>query len=319
MTTATAHHVVTRPVVNMPGMYRTIRPVSKRVAVPGTNASIATYASKLRYLARRRGNTMMLVSSITIGDITVETERPTGGVIPRGVKDGQTVLLQMASWSLPAGQTCPGKVATTDTHICGHCLADGASAKITATGKRAVRGGNYGRTSTKRAQRLRYEWTIESLKSAEGRDAWVETMIAHVRRETRYLKQYRPHESGDLFAPRYVAMWRRVIEATPEVEYWISTRTHHGAVGGFGTVLGDAVRGLRSLPNVYLRESSLDMDAEPPATDPIYGTTVVTNHDHPWLSVNGGNVHLCPAHSNGNVCGPCGACFSPVRVGFQYH
>jgi hypothetical protein len=301
--------------IDMPKMFRKVEPGGRFFAVPGTitpdcasGNNVFTYADKLRYRATRRGGTMFF-----------EDGTPTGGATPRTVKEGETVLLQIPSFSLPAGTTCPGKVASTAAHICASCLADGESLKVSTKGKAAKRGGNYRNASVKNAQRNRYQWVANALKSKDGRDAWVAYMIAGVRAQTRYIKMFRIHDSGDMMSAAYVAMWRRIARALPDVSFWVSTRSWHGKAGAAGTLLGDAVRGLRTEPNVYVRFSALTVDDGVPTEDPIYGTTVVSHDRHAWLDVNGGNVHLCPAQDQGNVCGDCRTCFTPTPVAFRYH
>ena len=195
--------------IDMPKMFRKVEPGGRFFAVPGTitpdcasGNNVFTYADKLRYRATRRGGTMFF-----------EDGTPTGGATPRTVKEGETVLLQIPSFSLPAGTTCPGKVASTAAHICASCLADGESLKVSTKGKAAKRGGNYRNASVKNAQRNRYQWVANALKSKDGRDAWVAYMIAGVRAQTRYIKMFRIHDSGDMMSAAYVAMWRRIARA----------------------------------------------------------------------------------------------------------
>jgi hypothetical protein len=302
-------------VFDMPNTFRTVEPGGRFFAVPGTitpdcksGNNVFAYPSKLRYRATRIGGVMYF-----------EDGTPTGGATPRTVKEGETVLLQIPSFSLPAGTTCPGKVAATAADTCASCLADGESIKVTPAGKASRRGGNYGNENVKDAQRNRYKWVANALKTKQGRDEWVAYMIEGVRAQTRYIKMCRIHDSGDMMSAAYVAMWRRVARALPDVSFWVSTRSWHGKAGAAGTLLGDAIRGLRTEPNVYVRFSALQVNDNVPTEDPVYGTAVVSHSRHAWLDVNGGNVHLCPAHENGNVCGDCRTCFTPTPVAFRYH
>src|SRR5262245_39787138 len=93
---------------------------------------------------------------------------------PRAFVPGpKTLLLTEARkmprnfWSLPALEACPWKVSEGECAICGDCYAN----KGSYTQYPAV----------KRAQRARFDWTRESLKSETGTDTWVGLMVATMR------------------------------------------------------------------------------------------------------------------------------------------
>lgn len=300
---------------NVPARLKTRKLARRKWLVPGTSTTLVTYAEKLRYtLTNDRGV------------LRFQSGAPTGGKAPRTMANGDTALFQIPSWSIPAMTTCPGKVATALDDICSGCLAFGESTKVSATGKVAKRGGRYAIEDVKAAQMARFVWTAQSMKTQAGRDAWVDLMTRTIRAMTATVKLYRIHDSGDFFSPVYVGMWRKVVRALPDVQFWASTRSYHGRAAGDGTLLGMAVRGLRSEPNVAVRFSGLKVNGPVPTDDPVYGTTVVTHDRHGWLDANGGDVHLCPARTQGNVCGGCvgpsgtvPACFDAVPVAFRYH
>lgn len=292
---------------NLPKILQTVTPRGNEPILPGTKGIVSktgtcllTDPSKLRY---KTFVTNDIANVITDGNLLI----------------GKNVLAQCFSWSLPARITCPDALATEFGHICFHCLADGKSAKITVTGKAGKRGGNYARQSVIDAQMARLFWTLRLIKTPEGREEWIETMVRSIKWATRVIKKFRIHDSGDFFNARYVAMWQEVIRRCPEVMFWASTRTHW-RFGAEGTVLGESVRCLRKMPNVVVRFSSLSIDVNVPDNDPLQGTTVITHSDHKFLRRNGGLVHHCPAHSQGNVCGSCNVCFvHDIPVAFEYH
>lgn len=82
------------------------------------------------------------------------------------------------SWSLPAHRSCP----RANGSICDNCYA----AK-----------GRYIMAKVRNAQNARFTWTVESMRTPEGRAFWVSTMTAAIRNE----KYFRVHDSGDMFNP----------------------------------------------------------------------------------------------------------------------
>ena len=71
-----------------------------------------------------------------------------------------TTAMSCPSFSIPAGFTCPGASKHPDSP-CAHCYACQ---------------GMYLLDTTARAQWIRYRWTRDCMKSAEGRMEWIETM-----------------------------------------------------------------------------------------------------------------------------------------------
>src|SRR5215472_844603 len=90
-------------------------------------------------------------------------------VLPYAPVPGTTVRLLTKtskmpgpSWSLPAHMACPRANGT----ICDSCYASK---------------GCYQYPSTHNAQQTRFQWTVESMRTAEGRKQWAETMISAIR------------------------------------------------------------------------------------------------------------------------------------------
>ena len=75
----------------------------------------------------------------------------------------------------------------------------------------------------KRAQRARFAWVRECLKSDEGTDAFVSTMVNTIRLTRN--PYFRVHDSGDLFSPAYTWAWLRIVQALPDVKFWFPTRS----------------------------------------------------------------------------------------------
>src|SRR5215471_16433024 len=93
----------------------------------------------------------------------------------------QTSKMPGPSWSLPAHKACPRANGT----ICDGCYASK---------------GCYRYSTTRNAQEVRFRWTVESVRTPEGRFVWIDTMAAAIA-ETG-CKYFRVHDSGDMFNNR---------------------------------------------------------------------------------------------------------------------
>jgi hypothetical protein len=91
------------------------------------------------------------------------------------------------------------------------------------------------------AQVLRYIWTRESMRTDEGIEAWVEAMVYAVDNakymleggkfgKTHYLPErfdgrfFRIHDSGDFFSRQYLAAWKAIADALPDITFWAPSR-----------------------------------------------------------------------------------------------
>src|SRR5690242_12459247 len=100
-----------------------------------------------------------------------------------------TTKMPGPSWSLPAHRACPRANGT----ICDTCYA----------GK-----GCYRYPSTRNAQALRFQWTVQSMRTAEGMATWVDTMTAAIAESG--CDYFRVHDSGDMFSAAYAQAWLEV-------------------------------------------------------------------------------------------------------------
>src|SRR5215468_2647692 len=116
----------------------------------------------------------------------------------------QTSKMPGPSWSLPAHRACPRANGT----ICDSCYA----AK-----------GCYRYSSTQNAQNARFAWTVESMRTAAGRQQWIAAMVAGIRESG--CTYFRVHDSGDMFNVAYAECWYAVCQALPAVRFWIPTRS----------------------------------------------------------------------------------------------
>jgi hypothetical protein len=160
------------------------------------------------------------------------------------------------SFSLPAGPiqsggSCPGAVAG-QSIVPVPALLSGARRVQSVIG-RPVRlqqavcqycyaeGGQYSTGQVQFAQVLRYIWTRESMRTDEGIEAWVEAMVYAVDNakymleggkfgKTHYLPErfdgrfFRIHDSGDFFSRQYLAAWKAIADALPDITFWAPSR-----------------------------------------------------------------------------------------------
>jgi hypothetical protein len=209
------------------------------------------------------------------------------------------------SFSLPAGESCPwalydnvaqGVVGT----ICGSCYAQK---------------GRYVMPNVANAQAVRFSWVRTCLRTAEGTDAFVSTMVSAITDAGN--SYFRVHDSGDFFCPAYVDAWARICAALPEVTFWFPTRTwrvltHPKTSAQTKSVWALALTGLCSLGNVRVRPSALFFNAPAPMVrNLIPGCSAGTTARDEGFT--------CPAASTGNTCGTCRTCFDSPETAVSYH
>lgn len=195
------------------------------------------------------------------------------------------------SFSLPARTTCPGKLDSDPDDVCFWCYAAGR--------------GNYRWTNTMRAQMARYLWTIDCMKTEAGRDHWVETMVAKIRK-TEKSGYFRLHDSGDFFNFKYVEMWTRVCRALPDIEFWSPTKSWWNVPPKFAA----ALRELAALPNVIIHPSGLKVDGPAPVVPGLSAGSRVATDD----------TFTCPASLQDGKCLGCRKCWEKDWVtAFKLH
>lgn len=188
-----------------------------------------------------------------------------------------------ASWALPAGPACPFMVVGEDT-ICGSCYANV---------------GRYRDDTHTRAMWARFDWVRECMKTPEGVDRFVDTMVRAIDGTRRLW--FRIHDSGDFFSERYARAWHRICSALSWVHFWGPTRSWRAP-------WLDALVELNALPNVAIRPSALHFDVPPPM---IQGLAAGTS-----VSVDAWD---CPAARNGGRCGDCRRCWVDKSQPTIYH
>jgi hypothetical protein len=197
------------------------------------------------------------------------------------IKLSVTSKLGCKSWSLQAGDTCPGSYARDGSLVdaCTGCYA---------------KGGNY---------RFRNVVAVREHNKADWqRASFVPEFVASLSGET----HFRWFDSGDMYS---VALARKILSimtATPHCKHWLPTRMYK--FSKFRGVLAQ----MEALPNVVVRRSS---DAVNGTFDATHGSTILPTPTAPK------GVTLCKAYAQQGQCMDCRACWSkdvPV-VGYVAH
>jgi len=209
-----------------------------------------------------------------------------------------TTAMSCPSFSLPAVYSCPGASKHPDSP-CAHCYACQ---------------GMYLLDSTARAQWIRYRWTRDCMRSALGREEWIETLAREI--SATGCGYFRWHDSGDLFSGAYVTMVAEVCRLTIHIRHWLPTQSFR--IAGIDSAIR---KHLLPLENVIVRPSTSKLDAFPPRLRSVgyaAGATVYTSS-----AKNHRSVRLCPKSTLGGSCASnnCRLCWDIPKsaVGFLVH
>jgi hypothetical protein len=235
-----------------------------------------------------------------------------------------TSKMPSASFSLPAFKACPSaflgdtaRIAPNGVRlnvdkgtICGNCYA----------GK-----GAYAWAPVKRAQDARFKFAVAAATNPNAGDEFVSVMTAAIegealRQQRRFYRGvsngtrpmgafravFRVHDSGDLFSPAYAALWVRICEGLPDVDFWFPTRQWRSK----NLHMLAVIHTLAALPNVSVRPSALRFeDAAPVIPGMSAGTTATATAGF-----------TCPAPLNDGKCGDCRACWTKdIEVSYHRH
>ena len=224
--------------------------------------------------------------------------------IPRAYVPETTTLLltearkmPCASWSLPAREACPYAFNAGKHSICANCYADK---------------GSYTQYPTvKAAQRKRFAWVRECLKTDEGTDSFVRTMVDVIRRAGN--PYFRVHDSGDLFSPAYTWAWVRIVQALPEIKFWFPTRSWRpltmAKISPATRMAWElALTALAGEPNVTVRPSALFFNAPAPRIPGLQAGSTAADD----------GSYSCPASKQDNECRDCRACWDKPETPISY-
>jgi Gene product 88 len=126
---------------------------------------------------------------------------------------------------------------------------------------------------------------------------WVEAITTLIRRSGD--AYFRWHDSGDVQSLEHLENIIAVAQSLPKVKFWLPTREYQ-TVEAYRRMKGRIPR------NLCIRYSAHMVNGPAPLR---YGLPVSTVSSTPDTVPPG--AHPCPAHTQGNKCGPCRACWNP--------
>jgi hypothetical protein len=148
----------------------------------------------------------------------------------------------MPNFSIPAGDTCPGK-----SEFCQGCYAQKGFFQM---------------------PRLKSSYT-QNLESTH-KDSFVHTMIGHIQQTTRKVKTFRIHVAGDFYSASYTRKWIAIVKALPDIQFYAYTRSWRVET------IKPALEELRALPNIQLF-ASVDVTIIEPAPEGWRVATIGTD------------------------------------------
>jgi hypothetical protein len=181
------------------------------------------------------------------------------------------------SWSLQAGDTCPGSINPVTKEVievCADCYAK--------TG--------FYRMDNVRAPRLhnRKDWK---------RPEWADDMVVALDNE----RWFRWFDSGDIYTAALAQKIYEVARRTPWCNHWIPSKSYNIPKIRYW------LDKLKELPNVSVRFSSPSTHGEYASE---HGSVVIQELTD---TIIGGPIHgtvkMCDAYTRGGKCGPCRACW----------
>lgn len=186
------------------------------------------------------------------------------------------------SWSLQAGDTCPGSKNKDGTWVdaCSGCYA---------------RFGNYVFPNVINVR--------ENNKKDWKRKAWIADMVSALIDEP----YFRWFDSGDMYSVALAKKMLQVMKQTPNTKHWLPTRMNK--FKKFANIIAE----MQALPNVMVRFSSDSILGE---FNEQHGSTIVPGYD----MVPAG-VKVCHAYKHEGKCNGCRSCWDkevPV-IGYPVH
>jgi len=134
---------------------------------------------------------------------------------------------------------------------------------------------------------------------------WLEkTIVAQINwgKNGHPLKCVRVHITGDFFSPEYIALWRRIISACPDTEFWTYTKNP------------DAENAFDDIDNMNVVKSII------PGYGFNFGRAGYVINLYKELTAAGIPTHICRCGIDKNQhCDSCGACRKLGRVLFLEH
>ena len=186
------------------------------------------------------------------------------------VKLSKPSKMPCKTWSLQAGDTCPGSINPVTKEpqpVCAFCYAKDGFYNMPGTKK--VRNDN------------REDWK---------RPEWVAEMVQQLDTE-RYFRWF---DSGDVYHPALAFKIYLVMQMTPWCRHWLPTKSYN--IPKIRPIL----ERMKRLDNVSVRYSSFSIEGE---YDQHHGSTVIPYSNTPT------NATICDAYERNGKCGFCRNCW----------
>lgn len=180
------------------------------------------------------------------------------------------------SWSLQAGETCPGSI-NKDTkqiiEVCQDCYAKTGFYRM----ENVIRPREHNRKDWKRPD-------------------WADDMVQELDTE-RYFRWF---DSGDVYSAALAQKIYEVIRRTPHCHHWLPSKSY--------TIpkIRYWLDRIKELPNASVRYSSPSTKGEYTSE---HGSVVVQEVTDTVQNGNLTVVKMCDAYTRGGKCGPCRACW----------
>ena len=195
------------------------------------------------------------------------------------------------SWSLPAGDSCPGAKGA---EVCNGCYA---------------KKGMYRFPVVKNVR----EHNREDYK----KDDWVDRMVKEVNK----FDFFRWFDSGDIETPELAKKIRHVVSATQGVKHWIPTRSDK--IPAIKKVIDGFIAphtGIGNFPGVALRLSAdnIGLDKE---ERPGVNSYVINNTVKDLFKAKQQGIYVCPVGINPKQksCDNCTKCYTDAKVAYVLH
>lgn len=201
---------------------------------------------------------------------------------------------RVGSWSLPAGDSCPG---AKDAEVCKGCYAQKGMYRFPVV--KAVREYN----------KLDYH-----------KDDWVDRMVKEVSK----FDYFRWFDSGDIETPVLAVKIQRVIQRTQSTRHWLPTRSDK--IQSIQAVLDSANPSpIYSVPmskvsNVALRPSADNIGLKNKER-PGVNSYVINNTIEDFFEAKKQGIYICPVGINPNQksCDTCTMCYTDAKVAYVLH
>jgi len=199
---------------------------------------------------------------------------------------------KVGSWSLPAGNSCPGAKGA---EVCEGCYA---------------KKGMYRFPVVKNVR--------EYNKQDYHKDDWVDRMV----REVNKFDYFRWFDSGDIETPELARKITKVVVLTKKVKHWIPTRSDklNKIEGAYREAPANSLFGLHMQFNAVVRPSA-DFIGLNNNERPGVNSFVINNTTADLFEAKKQGIYVCPVgiSPNQKSCDTCTKCYTDEKVAYVLH